>query len=166
MPKDSGTRKPRAPRLQSSTAERRARAQRIQDRSLEMPFRCERCEQKNLRCFVNTATSCCASCISVKAECSLFVPKEEWEKVKKEKEEKRLALLRSEAETSRLRLKLAKVESHERHFARCDLALLKAQDQAQEAESSSTATGPFVSDPWADPGWLQANDPSFDLPLD
>ena len=166
MPKDSGTRKPRAPRLQSSTAERRARAQRIQDRSLEMPFRCERCEQKNLRCFVDTATGRCAGCISVKAECSLFVPEEEWEKVEKEKRDARLALLRVEAEAACLKVVLAEVEDREQQFARRDLALLKVQDQAQEAESSSTATGPFVSDPWADSGWLQANDPSLGLPPD
>ena len=63
---------------------------------------------------VDTATSCCAGCISVKAKCSLFVPKEEWEKVEKEKEEKRLALLCLEAETSCLYLKLAKVKSYKR----------------------------------------------------
>ena len=106
MPKDSGTRKPRAPRLQTSTAERRARAQRVQERALEMPFRCERCEQKNLRCFVDTATGRCAGCISVKAECSLFVPEEEWEKVEREKEEKRLELARLDEATARARREL------------------------------------------------------------
>ena len=55
---------------------------------------------------------------------------------------------------------LLELESRERQFARRDLALLKAQDQA---ESSSTATGPLVSDPWADPSWLQANDSSLSL---
>jgi hypothetical protein len=40
-------------------------------------------------CFVDTATGRCAGCISVKAECSLFVSEEEWEQVEAEK---RLAL--------------------------------------------------------------------------
>ncbi|KAF1343463.1 hypothetical protein EJ07DRAFT_142439 [Lizonia empirigonia] len=122
MPKDSGIRQSRFARLQSSTAARRLRAQRVQEKALEMTFRCERCEQKKLRCFVDTATGRCAGCISVHVECSLFVPEEEWEKVEKEKEEKRLELLRSEAETarsqaetSRLRMELAEVEGRERH---------------------------------------------------
>jgi hypothetical protein len=42
-----------------------------------MSFRCKRCEEKNLRCFVDTATGRCAGCIAVHAECSLFVSKEE-----------------------------------------------------------------------------------------
>ena len=50
-----------------------------------MTFRCKRYEEKNLCCFVDTATSRCASCISVKAECSLFVSEEEWEKVEADK---------------------------------------------------------------------------------
>ena len=106
----------------------------------------------------------------MKAECSLFVPKEEWERIEKEKEAKRLVLLRAEEaaaasqlEVTRARRELAEAESCERQFARRDLALLKAQDQAQKGESSSTVAGPHVFDPWADPGWLQANDPSFGL---
>jgi hypothetical protein len=46
-----------------------------------MPFCCKRCEEKNLCCFVDTASSCYAGCILVSAACSLFVSKEEWEKV-------------------------------------------------------------------------------------
>ena len=48
---------------------------------------------------------------------------------------------------ARAKQELLELKSRERQFARRDLALLKAQDQAQEAESSSTATGPFVSNP-------------------
>jgi hypothetical protein len=62
---------------QNSTAKRRARANRVKEKNLEMPFRCKRCEEKNLRCFVDTASSRCASCILVSATCSLFVTKEE-----------------------------------------------------------------------------------------
>ena len=47
-----------------------------------------------------------------------------------------------------------------------DLALLKAQDQAQEAENSSTTTGLLVSEPLADPSWSQAPDPLLDPSLD
>ena len=138
-----------------------------------MLFCCKRCEQKNLRCFVNTATGRCAGCISVKAECSLFVPEEEWEKVEKEKEAKRLELARFEEEVAaassaaaRAKRELLEIESRERQFARRDLALLKAQEQAQEAESSSTTTGLSVSEPLADPCWSQANDLCSDPSLD
>jgi hypothetical protein len=62
-----------------------------------MAFCCKRCEEKNLRCFVDTATGRCAGCISVKAECSLFVSEEEWEKVQQEKREKRLKVARLKA---------------------------------------------------------------------
>ena len=72
-------------RPQSSTLKRRARADRVKEQGLEMAFRCKRCEEKNLRCFVDTATGRCAGCILVKAECSLFVSEEEWEKVQREK---------------------------------------------------------------------------------
>ncbi|KAJ5021988.1 hypothetical protein PSV08DRAFT_257738, partial [Bipolaris maydis] len=44
--------------------------------------RCKRCEEKKLRCFVETTSGRCAGCISVGAECSLFVSEEEWEKVR------------------------------------------------------------------------------------
>jgi hypothetical protein len=66
---------------------------------------------------VDTASRQCAGCILVKAECSLFVTKEEWEKVEAEKREKRLALLRAEAEVARLRLEVAETEARERAFA-------------------------------------------------
>ena len=78
MPKVQPVRRNRA---QNSTAKRRARADRVKEQNLEMPFRCKRCEEKNLRCFVDTVSSRCAGCISVSATCSLFVTKEEWEKV-------------------------------------------------------------------------------------
>ncbi|KAF2745335.1 hypothetical protein M011DRAFT_469717 [Sporormia fimetaria CBS 119925] len=77
MPKDSGTRKPRGPRKQSSASERRNRARRVEEQGRKMTFRCERCKKKNLRCFVDTASGRWAGCISVGAECSLFVPEEE-----------------------------------------------------------------------------------------
>jgi hypothetical protein len=67
----------RLPCKQTSTEERRARSAQIREKGLEMSFRCSRCEEKNFRCFVDTATSRCASYIAVKAECSLFVSKED-----------------------------------------------------------------------------------------
>ncbi|OAG13738.1 hypothetical protein CC77DRAFT_950161, partial [Alternaria alternata] len=61
----------------SSTLKRRACANRVKEQGLEIAFCCKRCKEKNLRYFVDTATSRCASCILVKAKCSLFVSKEE-----------------------------------------------------------------------------------------
>jgi len=170
MPKDPPKpRSARAPRKLSSTEERRLRAQKICSRSAEMPFRCNRCEEKNLRCFVDTATGHCAGCIAAHAECSLFVPEKEWEKAEEEERATELALARSEAESARLRVELLEVKSRKQEFARRDLAILRVHDQvqgqAQEVESSST-TVPLPLDPPADLGWSQANnlllDPSFD----
>ncbi|EMD86141.1 hypothetical protein COCHEDRAFT_1023927 [Bipolaris maydis C5] len=104
-------------------------------------YRCSRCEEKNLRCFVDTATGCCAGCISVKAECSLFVA-------------------------------LLEVKSRERSFARRDLAVLSFQGRAKEKAEGGLApgtdpllTGPSLSGPSTDPGWLQADYSSFYDPL-
>ena len=136
-----------------------------------MVFRCSRCEEKDLRCFVDTVTGCCASCIAAHAECELFVPEEEWEKVEKEKREKRLELLRVEEESSmvaarvaRLRRELAEVESREQEFARRDLALARAQEQKEVVESAIPPIPVF--DPPADSGWSQANVPLLDPSLD
>ena len=112
----------------SSTVKCCAHADRVRSYSTEMVFYCKRCEEKELRCFVDTATGRCASCIAVHAECSLFVSEEEWEKVETEKRETRLALLRVEAEGARLRLELANIESREQEFARRDLSVLKVYD--------------------------------------
>jgi hypothetical protein len=143
-----------------------------------MDFRCKRCEEKNLRCFVETTTGRCAGCISVSAECSLFVSEEEWEKVQRERREKELEVARAEerqalaaAEASRLRRELLEVKSREHSFARRDLAILNLQDRAQEEAEGSSAPGtdlpavePSLPEPSADLGWLQADvfDSSFD----
>lgn len=95
MPKSVSSRRPRK---QTSTEERRARSAQIRERGLEMSFRCGQCKEKNLRCFVDTATGHCASCIAVKAECSLFVSEEDWEKVQAEKQAKRLEVARLKAQ--------------------------------------------------------------------
>jgi transcription initiation factor TFIIIB Brf1 subunit/transcription initiation factor TFIIB len=123
MPKES-SRQPRGARPQSSTAERRARARRVREEACEMPFRCKRCDEKNLRCFVNTATGRCAGCISVYAECSLFVPEEEWEKVEQEEREKRLVLARAEEDVARAKQELLEIRNRKHDFARRDLAVL------------------------------------------
>lgn len=81
----------------------------------------------------------------------MFVPEEEWEKVEREKCEKRLALLRSEAETARLRLELAEVESREQEFARRDLAVEKVQ--RKESDNSSAVLPSDIPGPVADMGW-------------
>ena len=49
----------------------------VKELGLEMAFRCKRCEKENLRCFVDTATSRCASYIAVSNEYSLFIPKKD-----------------------------------------------------------------------------------------
>ena len=90
-------------RAQNLTAKRRARANRVKEQNLEMPFRYKRCKEKNLRCFVDTASSRCASCILVSAACSLFVSKEEQEKVQQEKRKKRLKLACIKEEAARVR---------------------------------------------------------------
>jgi hypothetical protein len=121
-PKESH--KPYSARLQLSTSKYCASALRIQEAALEMVFCCKRCEEKNLWCFVDTATGRCAGCISVCAECSLFVPEEEWEKVEQEKQEKKLVLLRAKEDVARAEREMLEVESYERQFARRDLAVL------------------------------------------
>ena len=111
-----------------STVKCRARADHVRSYGTEIVFHCKRCKEKELRCFVDTATGRCAGCIAVYAEYSLFVSKEEWEKVETEKCETRLALLRLEAESARLRLELANIKSREQEFARWDLLVLKVHD--------------------------------------
>ncbi|KAF1829223.1 hypothetical protein BDW02DRAFT_574194 [Decorospora gaudefroyi] len=95
-----------------------------------MSFRCGRCKEKNLRCFVDTVSSRCAGCIAAHAECSLFVPEEEWEKVEEEERATELALAQARAEAARLEVELLKGKSQKQEFARRDLALLRMQDQA------------------------------------
>ena len=53
----------------------------------------------------------CARCIAVSAKCELFVPKEEWKKVEKEKRKKRLAIARLKAELASKKVELLEVES-------------------------------------------------------
>ena len=160
-------------RAQKSNEERYSRADRVIEQGNEMTsYRCSRCEEKNLRCFVDTATGRCAGCISVKAECSLFVSEEEWEKIQQEREQKELEVARAEEDAARLRRELLEVKSRERLFARRDLAVLAFQDRAKEKAEGSSApgtdplsTGPSLSGPSTDPGWLQADYSSSHDPL-
>ncbi|EOA82232.1 uncharacterized protein SETTUDRAFT_23475 [Exserohilum turcica Et28A] len=181
MPK---VQKPRAPRAQTSTEQKRTRAARVEQEGVEMDFRCKRCEEKKLRCFVETSSGRCAGCISVGAECSLFVSEKEWEEVQAECERKELELAQAEerqalaaAESSRLRRELLEVKNKKRGFARRDLAIIAVQDRAKEQAEGSSAPGgtslpvvePSLSESSADLGGLQADfyDPSFDyLSLD
>ena len=164
MPKVPSSRRVR---VQKSNEERYSCADRVQQQGNEMPFRCKRCEEKDLCCFVDTATRRCAGCISVKAECSLFVSEEEWERVQQEREQKELEVARAEEAAARLRRELLEVKSRERSYARRDLALLEFQDRAKEKAEGSSAPGtdlpavePSLSGPSADLGGLQAD--SFD----
>jgi len=176
MPK---VQKSRGPRSQSSTEQKRARAARVEQEGLEMDFRCKRCEEKKLRCFVETTSGRCAGCISVGAECSLFVSEEEWKVVQEEREEKELSVARLKAQRAQLdaqlsqqELELLEVRKRERLFARRDLAILAVQDRAKEQAEGSSAPGtdfpttePSLPGLSTDLGWLQADasfDPSFD----
>lgn len=166
MPKIQSSRRVR---VLNSTEQRQARADRIRQQGNEMTFRCKRCEEKNLRCFVDTATGRCAGCISVKAECSLFVSEEEWEKVESEKRQKRLEIARLKAQLAQSELELLEVEAQERAFADRDHAILSLQDRAKEQAEGSSAPGtglpvvePPLSEPSADLGWSQADLSSFD----
>src|SRR4051812_48255032 len=94
----------------ASTRHRRSRAVRVVDRDLEMPFRCVRCEKENLRCFVDTATGHCAGCIAVHAECSLFVPESDWERVQSERRQKELEIARHEEQLARSRRELLEIK--------------------------------------------------------
>ncbi|EMD84810.1 hypothetical protein COCHEDRAFT_1024722 [Bipolaris maydis C5] len=176
MPK---VQKQRAPRAQTSTEQKRARASRAEEEGVEMDFRCKRCEEKKIRCFVETSSGRCAGCISVGAECSLFVSEKEWEEVQAECERIELELAQAEerqalaaAESSRLRREFLEVKNRKRAFARRDLAIIAVQDRAKEQAEGSSAPGgtgppvvePPLSEPLADSGWLQADplDSSFD----
>ena len=175
----------RCVRAQDSTSKRRARANRVKEQRNEITFRCKRCEEKNLCYFVDTATRRCASYISVAAACSLFVSKEEQEKVQAKKRKKQLEIARAKerqalaaakascaaVETSCLRRKLLETKAQEQEFANQDLAILNLQDRAKEQAEGNSAPGtglpvvePPLSEPSADLGWLQANsfNPSFD----
>ena len=164
-------------RAQTSKEERYSRADRVMGQGHEMTsYRCKRCEEKNLRCFLDVATGRCAGCIAVKAECSLFVSEEEWERVQQEREQKEIEVARLRAQRAQLdaqlsqqEVELLEVKSRERSFARRDLAVLEFQDRAKEkAEGSSapgtvsSSAGPSLSGPSTDPGWLQADSSSFD----
>ena len=122
MPKVQSSRRIRK---HTSTKERQARAAKIERACLEMVAKCDRCKEKGLRYFVNTASGQCAGCIAVKAECSLFVSDEEWERVQREKREKRLEIARLEARLAQSKVELLEAEAQEHSFARRDLAVLK-----------------------------------------
>ena len=98
-------------RAQKSNEERYSRADRVVEQGNEMTvYRCSRCEEKNLRCFVDTATRRYASCISIKAKCSLFVSKKEWETVQQEREQKELEVARLKAQRAQLDAQLSQQE--------------------------------------------------------
>jgi hypothetical protein len=167
MPKVQSSRRSRK---YTSTEERQARASRVESACLEMVAKCDRCKEKGLRCFVDTASGQCAGCIAVKAECSLFVSDEDWEKVQQEKRQKRLEIAQLEAQLAQRKVELLEAEAQEHSYARRDLAVLKELGRAKEQVEGNSAPGidppavePSPLEPLADPGWLQADsDPSFD----
>ena len=161
----------RRSRKYTSTEERQYRASKVESACLEMVAKCDRCKEKGLRCFVDTASGQCAGCIAVKAECSLFVSDEDWEKVQREKRQKRLEIAQLEAQLAQRKVELLEAEEQEHSFARRDLAVLKELERAKEQVAGSSAPGtdppavePSLSGPSADLGGLQADyyDPSFD----
>ncbi len=81
-----------------------------------MSFQCKRCEKKNLYCFVDTATSCYAGCISIKVECSLFVSKEKQKKVQRKKRKKRLKVTRLKTQLAQSELELLEAKAQEQVF--------------------------------------------------
>ncbi|KAF2646956.1 hypothetical protein K491DRAFT_573795, partial [Lophiostoma macrostomum CBS 122681] len=97
----------------------------------EMVFYCGCCKKENLCCFVDIASGWCAGCIAVHAECELFIPKEEWEKVKQEKRGKELEVARLEALLAQSKLELLEMKSREQEFARCNLSLLRVQEKGK-----------------------------------
>jgi hypothetical protein len=101
----------------------------------------------------------------VKADCSLFVSDEEWERVQSEKHEKRLEIAQLKARLAQSEFELLEAEARERSFARRDLAVLKELERAKEQVEGNSSPGtaavePPLSEPSADLGWLQADSSS------
>ena len=76
-----------------------------------MSFQCKRCEKKNLRCFIDTATSYYAGCISIKVEYSLFISKEKQKKVQRKKRKKRLKITQLKAQLAQSKLELLEAKA-------------------------------------------------------
>jgi hypothetical protein len=150
-------RHPKTPCSSESTEKRRRRWDRILSQNLEMAPGCNRCQKLKLRCFVDAATGHCAACIHARVECALFVPEEEWEKVQAEREERELALARSEEETARLRRELLETKARERSLALRDFRVQSVIDSAQEVEK------PEGTEPNVLPGLLQPEPSTADL---
>ncbi len=97
--------------FQSLTSKRCAYTNYVKELGLEMSFQYKRCEKKNLCCFVDTATSCCVGCISIKVECSLFIAKEKQKKVQRKKREKRLKIAQLKAQLAQSKLELLEAKA-------------------------------------------------------
>ena len=168
MPKVQSSRRVRP---KNSTRQRQARADRIQLQENEITFRYKYYKEKGLYYFVDTATGRYTGCISIKANYSLFVTKEEQKKVEADKRQKQLALLRAEAEVTRLRLEVTKTKALKRSYADRNYTILSLQNRTKEQAEGSLApssTGlPIIEPPLSklstDLGQLQANsfNPSF-----
>lgn len=83
------------------------------------------------------------------------------------KREKRLALLRAEAEAARLKLELTKVEEEEQALAAHDIRVADVIEHLEEGVSKSTAASACSvlppSVPSTDLGWSQVNPSSNPL---
>lgn len=164
MPKELARRRP----AKLSTRQRHDQVARIRREAAEMTFRCDRCEKKNLRCFVDTSTGRCAGCIHAQAQCSLLVSEESWEEVTREKRLAELEIARLEAQLAQSRVKLLEVKEKEIQYARQDEVVLEFCERSnsspevlaevvKEKDVSGMGTIDFVpSEPFADPGWSQA----------
>jgi len=144
MPKEPTVRQKTVRKL-TSTKERHLRAQKVAEQDREMvDYRCKRCEDKKLRCFVDTASGRCAACISVNAECSLYVTEDEWEEIAQQKHDKKLAIARLEAQLAAEKVELLEVENRERKYARRDLAVLRVVEDKESEASSAAAPTPVA----------------------
>lgn len=138
MPKVQPSRRVRA---QNSTSQRRARAARVEQESLEIDFYYKRYEEKNLQYFIKITTSYYISYISISIDYSLFISKEEWEKMQRKRREKELEVARLEARLAQSKVDLLEVKNREHSFARRDLALLDLQERAKEGVKGSSTLG-------------------------
>ena len=77
-----------------------------------MLFYYKRCKEKDMQCFINTATSCCARCIIVHAEYSLFISKDNQEISKQETYKKCLKVTKLEALLAVSKVKLLKAKNY------------------------------------------------------
>ena len=98
-------------RSQNLTAKRRAHATRVKQEFLEIGFYYKRYKKKNLQYFIEITIGRCASYILVTAKCSLFISKEEQEKVQRKRYKKELEVTKLKARLTQSEVKLLQVKN-------------------------------------------------------